>query len=292
MKIKNLIKSLSEERWNIGFIINDLQSVMNGDAIKVNWIKHNYKDRWFADPFILDVTEDEIIVLVEEFYKPIGRGRISRLIIDKHSYELKKLDVVLQLDTHLSFPVIDRCADGIYIYPENGESRNLTLYKYDPISNKCDKVSAICDDAVEDAVCTDLFGKKLLFATNRINPNGNVLSIYSYDNKTDRYKLKEKEYFKENVARMAGKFFEYNGKIIRPTQECNVQYGHAVTLQEVSYTNCKWSFNEIRRIYSVNKKLPVGMHTFNMYKDVIVTDALGFDNMWIRRILKTIHLIH
>ena len=41
-----------------------------------------YKNEgWFADPFILDVTKREIIVLVEEWYDSIQRGRISKLTI-------------------------------------------------------------------------------------------------------------------------------------------------------------------------------------------------------------------
>jgi hypothetical protein len=174
MSIKNIIKSLSDERWNIGFICNDLDSVMNGDPIRVNWVKHHYKDSWFADPFILDVTDTDIIVLVEEWYKPIRRGRISKLVIDRKTFVLKDLQVVLQQDTHLSFPVIERREDGIYIYPENGEAGNLTLYRYDAENNLCEKVGVICDDAVEDAICTEQFGEKLMFATPRTNPNGNV----------------------------------------------------------------------------------------------------------------------
>jgi hypothetical protein len=291
MSIKNIIKSLSDERWNIGFICNDLDSVMNGDAIRVNWVKHHYKDSWFADPFILDVTDTDIILLVEEWYKPIRRGRISKLVIDRNTFVLKDIQVVLQLDTHLSFPVIERREDGVYIYPENGESGNLSIYQYNVQNSNCTKVGALCDDAVEDAICTELFGEKLMFATPRTNPNGKELSIYSWDSQTNKYVLKEEEYFKENVARMAGNFFEYKGQFYRPTQECNAQYGHAVTLQEVNHENDKWTFNEVRRMCSVNKRLSVGMHTFNMYKGVIVTDALGFDRMWIRRMLNAIHII-
>ena len=97
--------------------------------------------------------------------------------------------------------------------------------------------------------------------------------------------------FDENIARMAGDFIEYDGRLYRPTQECNVQYGHAVTLQEVKLVGDHMYFDEIRRMYSTHPKLNVGMHTFNMYKGVIVTDALGFNNMWIRRILKVFNFI-
>jgi hypothetical protein len=288
MSIRQIVKSLSDERWNIGFISNSIDGIIGGEPIKVNWVKHNYRNSWFADPFILDVTDDEIVVLVEEWFKPIKRGRISKLVIDKNTFVLKDLQVVLQLDTHLSFPVIERHDDGIYIYPENGASGNLSLYKYDAEKNKCEKIGVICDESVADAIATDVFGERLMFATKQPDPNGNKLCIYRWNDETHKYEQKDVVLFKENVARMAGNFFEYNGKIIRPTQECNVQYGHAVTLQEVSYENGEWSFKEIRRMYTVNPKLTVGMHTFNMFKGLIVTDALGFDRMWIRKILNKV----
>lgn len=88
---------------------------------------------------------------------------------------------------------------------------------------------------------------------------------------------------------MSGNFFYYKDKLIRPTQECNTQYGHAVTLQETDTTN--FTFKEIRRLYSVHPTLNIGSHTFNSYKGITVTDALGFDRMWIRKILKRFNLI-
>ena len=87
MKIKEYIKNISDERWNIGFIQNRLENILHGESLEVGWMKHSYKDRWFADPFILDVTDDIIHVLAEEFYKPIKRGRIAHLIIDRNTLE-------------------------------------------------------------------------------------------------------------------------------------------------------------------------------------------------------------
>jgi hypothetical protein len=291
MNLKKIIRSFTDERWNVGFIDNDLDSIINGDPIHINWVKHNYKKSWFADPFILDVTDDEIILLVEEWVRPVERGRISKLTIDRHSFTLKKLDVVLELDTHLSFPAIERREDGVYIHPENSEAGNLTLYKYDALLNKCERVGVICDDAVTDAVSTDLFGGKLLFATKQPNSNGNVLCIYKWDENSKKFIEDGITTFGENVARMAGGFFQHNGKIYRPTQVCDGQYGQAVTLQEVNKDNGKLSFKEVRRIFPQNPKLPIGTHTFNVYKGVTVTDALGFDRMWIRKILKVFKVI-
>ena len=291
-KLKEFIKKYSDERWNVGFIRNSLDGVMHGEKIKVDWVQHNERDSWFADPFILDVTDNKIILLVEEFYKPIYRGRIARLTIDRNNYQLLSKELVLQLDTHLSFPVIVRKDDGIYIYPENGAAGGLWLYKYDVASNKIVRVSQLVNEPVEDAIVTTLFGGKKMFATKRPYPNGNELFVYDWDDALSRFRLSQSYKFEENVARMAGNFFEYNGKIYRPAQECNTQYGHAVTLQNIVQNDGKFTFKEVRRLYSVNPKLNVGMHTFNMYKDMIVTDALGFDNMWLRKILSSCGLLH
>ena len=289
MSLKTIIKNYSSETWNIGFIQNSLESVLRGEPLQVKWVKHQYKKSWFADPFILDVTDTEIHVLVEEFYEPIQRGRIARLIIDRNTYELKKSDLVLELPTHLSFPAIIRKDNKILIYPENGESGELNVYQYEPETNKCVKVKTILNEAVADAVIARIDGEEYLFCTKQPNPNGNLLDVYLKE-ADETFVAREQHSFDEHVARMAGDFFEYQGKLYRPTQECNIQYGHAVTLQEVTRKNGKFEFHEVCRMHSVHPQLTIGMHTFNMYKGLIVTDALGFRHMWIRKLLKFVGL--
>lgn len=284
--LRKLVKNISDERWNIGFVQNDMESVLRGRApLQVQWLKHSCNDCWFADPFILDVTDDEIQLLVEEYYNSVRRGHISRLVVDRHSFELKDRDVILELPTHLSFPAIIRKGDEVFFYPENGESGELNMYQYYPDSGKCVKTKKLLDEPVWDAVVATINGKEMLFCTKMPNPNGNVLCAYEKNTAGDFIEFGQYS-FDENIARMAGDFFEYGGKLYRPTQECNYQYGHAVTLQEVNFDGGRLQFKEVRRLYSVHPKLNVGLHTWNMYKGIIVTDALGFDRMWIRNLIK------
>lgn len=44
MSIKQIVRKRTSERWNIGFIENDLNSILCGDEIKVSWLIHDYKD--------------------------------------------------------------------------------------------------------------------------------------------------------------------------------------------------------------------------------------------------------
>ncbi|WP_278695257.1 hypothetical protein, partial [Prevotella nigrescens] len=219
-----------------------------------------------------------------------------------------KCDVILELPTHLSFPLIIRKESNledfikdidseyespvepyVYLLPENGESGHLYIYKFFPKSNKIIRLCSVLDKAVEDAVPIKINEHLYLFCTPRENPNGSVLHIYKWSYKGKQFEFLKEISFKENIARMSGSFFYYKNKLIRPTQECNFQYGHAVTLQETDITD--FSFKEIRRLYSVHPRLNIGCHTFNSYKGVTVTDALGFDRMWIRKMLKRFNLI-
>ena len=117
-----------DNHWNLGFI-DSIEDVMEGRPYRVHWMKHHYRNRWFADPFILSVTEDRIFVLVEEFLDSIKRGRISLLEIQKEDYSLQNITPCLELPTHLSFPAILRDGNRIWVYPENSASDCLSMYE-------------------------------------------------------------------------------------------------------------------------------------------------------------------
>lgn len=294
MRLKDrLIHYIKDTKYNIGFIDGNLKDIIEGiQPIKVNWLNHPYKDRWFADPFILDVTDNEIWVLVEEWYDPINRGRISKLIIDKQTYELKDILVLLELDSHLSFPAIRRAQDGIYVYPENSVTGKLSEYKYIPETEKMEFSSIIANDPLTDAIQTDLFGKKLLFSTRLPDANGKDLYIYQYSEKTKVFTELSQYHYNENLSRSAGDFFRYGENVYRPSQVCIKSYGDAVSIQEVNYSNGQYSEKEIRRIYSPHPDLDLGFHTFNTYKGVIVVDGVGYRRAKLCRILRSLkHLI-
>ena len=271
MNIRRFIGRLSKESWNIGFIDNSMGEIIDGASLHVHLLKHKCEGSWFADPFVLDVTGDDIFLLVEEWQKDKRKGRISKLVVDRKKFYLKSIVPILELETHVSFPAIYRTGDCVFIYPESKNSRGLICYQYN--NDVCTDAGVMCDDILADAVCSDLFGERLLFATREPYVNGKVLSIYSFDENCGKYLLKDTFSFKENIARMAGSFFCYNGKIYRPAQESNHCYGHSVILQEVLYDDGKWTFRNVRRMKSSCPEMEDGMHTFNSYKGVIVTDA-------------------
>ena len=261
--------------WNIGFVENTLDGVINGEPLKIKWLNHESKDRWFADPFILDVTDEKIYVLVEEYYYPHKRGRLAMLTIDKACNKLLKVDTILELDSHLSFPAIIRRDGKILVYPENFKGGGLKLYELDLEKPALVNGQSISDALLTDAIYTELFGKKQIYSTEIPNPNGSILGVYEKD-ETGKY-VKVKEYnFPEKIARNAGDWFEYKGKKYRPAQESNVEYGHGISFQQIEESPEGLQFKELWRKTSPHPTMKVAFHTFNMYKGVMVMDCRGY----------------
>jgi len=277
MKIKDLYKKLTRGSWAIGFVVNGLEGVFS-DSPQYIWVHDPHKnERWFADPFILDVTEDYIILLVEEMRYAVHKGRIAKLTINRHTMAIEKMDIILEEDTHLSFPNIWRDGDDVYVYPENYEGGGLNLYKLVDEETRLEKVKEICHEPLTDAVMTDVFGERQIFSTKMPNPNGNELFINTLDSSLC-VTNSENVFFNDNHARMAGQFFEYKGKIYRPAQDCNETYGGAVIIEPVEKKGNQYEFQSVKRLTSQHPHLRVGMHTLNEYNGFVVIDVRGYEH--------------
>lgn len=275
MKAKRFLKELIRQEWRIGFIMNPIEDVIEGRSLEYRWISHNYKSRWFADPFILDVDDDYVYILAEDFEYEKNYACISKLTVDRSTCKIVDVKKILDDGTHMSFPVIVRKGNDIFVHPENSCTGCLKLYKYDRDKEKLEFISVLSDIPLTDAVTLNKDATSTMLATRRdTNPNGNKLSVLEL--KESKYEEVRTIQFDSNIARMAGDVFKVKGKLYRPGQDCNEYYGGALIIQEMIFKNGEYFFKTIRRLTSPHTKMKTGLHTFNMYKDVIVVDIHGF----------------
>lgn len=276
MKLNDLYKKLTRHCWEIGFVAEGLEGVFS-DNPQYIWVKNPYKKEcWFADPFILEVTDDYIILLVEEMRYVVHKGRIAKLTINRCTMSIEKMDIILEEDTHLSFPNIWRDGNDVYVYPENYKGGGLNLYKLVDNAMRLEKVGVLSYEPLTDAVMTDVFGEQLIFTTKMPNPNGKELFVYNINKNSAS--CATRVHLSDNHARMAGQFFEYKGKIYRPSQDCNETYGGAVILESVEKIGDTFEFYYAKRLTSHHPQLRVGMHTLNEYKGVVVIDVHGYEH--------------
>lgn len=225
MKILDSIIELGTRRWALGFVRGGMEAVMEGDHLEVDWVKMP-KDRWFADPFVLNVTNEEIQLLVEDYAYTTQKGIISLLHINRGTMEISSRKELLELSTHLSFPAIWRKDGHIYVYPESAKSGKLDLYEYDAEKEELTFVKTICDDVIWDSYITDAFRESLLFTGAHTN-NDYILDIYRWDSKINRFIHYDEVHSELKNSRLGGALFEYRGEMYYPAQNCERVYGGA-----------------------------------------------------------------
>lgn len=270
------IKKLSLFHYNIGFFDFNAD-ILTGLNMKIHWLKHPYKDRFFADPFILDVRNDEIKVLVEEFVYKDWKGRISLLTIDKHSFCLKSTETLLELESHLSFPFIYREKGEIYVIPENSASGSLSAYKY--IGGELHKCNKLINEPVIDPVVIKINDRYFLLGSILGKNENSDLFIWESDRLLGSYKMTGYCPVLNNMpecARRGGDFFDFRGKTYSAVQNCRYNYGESLNICNVKKISGSELDEQIITILHPDSRYKYGLHTFNMFDDLCVVDGLTY----------------
>ena len=275
--LKQFLTKYVYSDWNIA--IADISE--NLEPVNVKWLKHNYNDRWFADPFIISEDSETLIILVEEYLFSKEKGRIARLTINKDTCEIINNETLLELSTHLSFPNYFKYGNITYLYPENAKAGITQYYRYGNTLIQCGILSHI---PFADPVITDNNGRYYLLATTGEKCNGNILEVYESENIFGEYTKIQQITFKEDIARRAGNIFEFNGKQISPAQINNKDYGEGLSFQQLEFTDGKISLNEFKRLYPLKGNYPDGLHTFNVFGNKVAIDGYRYRSKLLRKL--------
>lgn len=263
--------------WNIGFCDLTPEELIAEKKLKpIQWMKHSYRDRFFADPFIYKVSPQDIIVFAEEYMFDNPPGLIVELVIDRRSKQLKKRYELLRLHTHLSYPAIIREGDVTYVYPENGNSGKLNIYRYDEMQHKLVEPICILNEAVADSTIYKLTnGHYLLIATKFPENQENAYAYESLSIKGPFCPIKSEPFQSSKCcSRPAGDFFEAFGQLYRPAQNCAVSYGSSTNILAFDAYDCRERV--IFELKPQGKVYPLGLHTINFCEGLCVIDGLGY----------------
>jgi len=131
--------------WRIGFLQNTLEEVIAGAEPEIKWMRGKHPDGWFADPFVLKVTDTAISLLAEEFRYKTGKGRIVRLDIDRETLTLETVTPLID-GCHLSFPFI------ISTLPTEGSEAAGSRFKVQGLPTDLHRFSQIINDSSRQAI--------------------------------------------------------------------------------------------------------------------------------------------
>ena len=263
---------------------------------KVRWLDvSNYiNEGWFADPFILSVNDNIIELFVEEMIYKTGRGIITYLKVDVNSCEILEKHTMLELDTHLSFPIYIWENEKLYVYPENYQSGSLKIYEFDEQTKNLVCPRIIINAPLLDTQIVKLEGSYyafgVLFQTG-LQKDTQKLYIYQADALLGDYKLVQVIENPKCEERGAGMIFTENGRLIRPAQCCEGGYGKEVILYDLQRDHSGFEEKEIGRVIPDRKSRNGNiLHTYNKMNDWMVIDGWRYHYprlaSWYRKIRK------
>ena len=153
--------------------------------------------------------------------------------------------VVLQESYHLSFPFVFEDEGRIYMIPETSDDKSIRLYEAENDDlNSFRFVSELVKDFEVDkwkvSFCDSIIHKKdgmyYLF-TSRLNSEGiNILELYLSRHLSGKYAPHPCSPIvcSNKVGRNAGRIMEYNGEVLRFSQDCSIRYGDNVSVSRIT----------------------------------------------------------
>ncbi|MFN8619378.1 MAG: hypothetical protein U0869_01365 [Chloroflexota bacterium] len=189
--------------------------------------------RFFADPFVLDQGE-HVRILVEDC--PVGthRGRISSLRRDAGgSWVMDRVELADL--SHRAYPHVVSTPDGVLLTPDGGGQLGVDLFLEDGTDGTFEPFGRCLEShAISDPTVIWHLGRYWLFVA--IKEHGmspwDELHLYSAERLAGPWSAHPQNPVVADVrrARPAGRIFEWNGRLVRPGQDCSRHYGGRIAL--------------------------------------------------------------
>ena len=271
----NIRKKFSILTYNVGIITKGLDAVMESGLNEgdIRWLKHNYRDRFFADPFLFKEDADYYYILVEELLFWEERGKITLLKVRKVDFSLVDRKIVIDEPFHMSFPFCEPGGDTIT--PEMSSSGEARVYTIDRETFQIKSQQKVFDEGTIDAVFyTNNLGEKLCLTGKTHLPSFELFMLKQ--NADGNYEqIGDMIEYDHGSVRGAGRFFTWRGDLYRPVQDCDVRYGQQTKILKIKkFDSTGYEYETVAELNSFeNPPFDETFHTFNVYDNCIIVDG-------------------
>ena len=237
-------------------------------------------DRFWADPFILK-RDGRYYVFLEELPYKTNRGHIACMILDGNGVLLETRPI-LEKPYHLSYPFTFEHGGAFYMIPETGANGTVDVYRCKSFPFEWEFHRTLMSNVdAKDATLLQHSGKWWMFVTVREHKRGSnwdQLSIFwANDPLNDAWvpHLMNPVVNDVRTARPAGNIFSWDGKLIRPSQDCSVRYGFALNFNRITKLS-ETEYEEVpeARLEPLDGTNILATHTFNYADEMTIIDAV------------------
>jgi hypothetical protein len=244
-----------------------------------NWIRlPGLPTEFHADPFVWQGNNGEYHLFFESLSYRTGRGVISHLALDPSTQSWQTTPrVVLDRAYHLSYPFLFEHEGEVFMIPETCGNRTIEVYRASAFPTDWALHKVLMRDIVAADTTLHHDGHTWWMFTSVMEGGGSnwdELSIFYADNPFDEWTAHPMNPVVSDcrLARMAGNLFkDAQGRLIRPAQNCEREYGAALMFQEITELT-----TTTYRERTISARHPPrghqGLHTWNVAGAITVID--------------------
>ncbi len=284
---KSIKNGFTYQKWNIGQIkYSELNQTYTQPVFR-QWLFDLPSYSSFADPFLI-LIKSKLFIIFENFNFKTMLGKISIIEYssDKKAYVSNEVIDIISDNSHFSYPHPLVLKNEIYFLTENSVHKNLFRYKIFPRTHSQDKIQFSITEKVKilgDSNFVDptpFFHDNLfwLFVGKHDPFTAGSAKLYLY------FSNKQDGPYTEHVmspvvtsmkcARSAGNIFNYNGKLIRPSQNCLYAYGDELNLMEIKELTTTLYKEQFYKTIVADSMYPDGCHHITVCGDIVLVDGL------------------
>ena len=260
---------LYAESWNVAWRKKGKGSILTDKETPFQVIPNSFR-YWAADPFFFEY-QGEVYIFAELFDYIRRRGTLGYCKLGPNG--AGKWKKVIEEDYHLSYPFIRQDGKDIYIIPESGAARDLHVYKAKQFPDQWEKCQTIRKDVVYGDTTPFRWQDRQMALTYDVADDYRLLLIDLDHPERDMEIAGE-----ANIQRPAGGIFHYDGRVIRPAQNCVHDYGEGLVFNQITFDgNQNYRETELQGIIPENLRFSQeiirdGIHTYNATDEYEVID--------------------
>jgi len=237
------------------------------------------KDRFWVDPHVV-YKNNNYYIFIEEFMYNTKKGHISLIIMDnKGNYT--KPEKVLERPYHLSYPFIFSYKGDYYMIPETPSTKTIEVYKCIEFPRRWEFLKNLKENIrASDTTLLHYENKWWLFTNIVENEGANLgeeLFLFYSDNPlSERWIPHPKNPIVSHInnGRPAGKIFEHEGNLFRPSQNSINRYGYGLTFNKIiNLDENNYQEKPVDSIEPKWEKNIKAVHTFNFERKLTIIDA-------------------
>lgn len=249
---------------------------------------------WYADPIVF--CRDGVDYLFCEAYdRETDLGYVAVTELDSLHPTLPRK--VLDVGKHLSYPCVFEQGGQVYMIPETTTQKNIQLFRAKRFPDEWEFITELKNGGeYADSTVYEDAEKMLVLTFEQYPENGSITKVHVYDGSQmlsgKLLSYPSQPFTFSRTSRGGGKLFWHNGKLLRPAQDCTVDYGYGLHFLNVAFTDGEYREEACASVYpeqiktNIDKKV-LGVHTYALTDNYEIID-IKFNDPVFRHQLKRI----